>query len=271
MIERVISYLAKSKITSKIKFDKFLNDLPNDFFLDNYNAKRININGAIIFLSMIFAIISMCIALFFDIFLGFLVLIVVFLASVLFLVRRIRKKYLNLIFEVEQYSDLICREIFLILSTTRSLSMVLEYLSQGSYPIISPMILQILKKTNIGSSPESLLKTFALKQPSETIKDFVLEIVLPMANGNLELKSTMPFETQWRIRKSFNSYLSQLEGKMSIFLAITTIIPITISMLLVMLGHISLSLLIFLPLIFFVFDLVAIEIFNSGKIKLLGG
>jgi hypothetical protein len=81
----------------------------------------------------------------------------------------------------------------------------------------------------------------------------------------------MNFETQWHVRKRFDTYLAQLEGKTSIFLAITTIIPITISMLLVMLGHINMNLVIFLPLVFFVFDLIAVEIFNSGKIKLLGG
>ena len=68
-----------------------------------------------------------------------------------------------------------------------------------------------------------------------------------------------------------DSYMSQLEGKMSLFLAITTIIPITVSMLLVIMGYINVSMLVFLPLVFLVFDLIAVEIFNSGKVELLGG
>ncbi|MHA1122638.1 MAG: hypothetical protein ACTSPC_07475, partial [Candidatus Heimdallarchaeota archaeon] len=171
----------------------------------------------------------------------------------------------------EQNSDLICREILLILSTTNSLSMVIEYLAQGSYPIISPMITQLIQRMNIGDSPISLLQTFALKQPSDTIKEFILELIVPIANGQLTIDKTTNFEAQWRIRKNFDSYMSQLEGKMSLFLAITTIIPLTVSMLLVIMGYINVSMLVFLPLVFLVFDLIAVEIFNSGKVELLGG
>jgi len=270
MITRIIGYIANLKISTKIKYDKFLNDIPNQFFLDFYNARRTNVNAALIIISTFLSILIAGITFFFDIFLGFLVLIVIFLASILFFIRKIRKHYLELITEVEQYADLICREMFLVISTTKSISLAIEYLSQGIYPIISPMLLQMLKKINLGDSSDDLLKNFAFKQPSETLKQFILEIIIPISKGNLEIK-TMEYETQWRIRKNFDSYLSQLEGKTSIFLAITTIIPITISMLLVMLGHVSISLLIFLPLIFFVFDLIAVEIFNAGKIKLLGG
>ncbi|HUT82198.1 MAG TPA: hypothetical protein VMZ29_13430 [Candidatus Bathyarchaeia archaeon] len=271
MITRIISYIAKLKISAKIKYDKFLNDIPNQFFLDFYNTKRSNVNAALILISSLMSLIIAGITFFFDTFLGFLVLIIIFLASILFFIRKIRKQYLDIITEVEQYADLVCREMFLIISTTKSVGMIIEFLSQGMYPIISPMLLQVLKKMNIGSAPNDLLEKFAWKQPSETIKQFILEIIIPISKGNLEIAKSMQYETQWRIRKNFDSYLSQMEGKMSIFLAITTIIPITISMLLVMLGHVSISLLIFLPLVFFVFDLIAVEIFNSGKIKLLGG
>ncbi|MBN1328556.1 MAG: hypothetical protein JXA54_03690 [Candidatus Heimdallarchaeota archaeon] len=271
MITRLISYIAKLKICSKIKYDKLLNDIPNQFFLDLYNTRRANINAALIILSSILSLLLAVITFFFDIFLGFLVLVVIFLASILFLIRKLRKQYLDIIMEVEQFADLVCREMFLIMSITKSISTIIEFLSQGTYPIISPLLLQTLKKMNVGATPDDLLEKFAWEQPSETIRQFILEIIIPISKGNLEIKKTAEYETQWRIRKNFDFYLSQLEGKMSIFLAITTIIPITISMLLVMLGYISISLLVFLPLVFFVFDLIAVEIFNSGKIKLLGG
>jgi hypothetical protein len=271
MLDRVIKFIAKTKISSKIKFNKFLSDIPNDYFLEYYQLKRENLNSSIIILSLFLALLAAFITVFFDIFLAFLVFTVICLATMLFLIRGIRKKYLTLISEVERYADLICREILLVISTTKSIPMVIEYLSQGSYPIISQMLKNMIIKMNIGISPQKLLENFAYKQPSETLREFILEIIIPYSKGHLKIKNTSNFETQWRVRKDFDSYLAQLEGKTSIFLAITTIIPITISMLLVMLGHINMNLVIFLPLVFFVFDLIAVEIFNSGKIKLLGG
>ncbi len=271
MIEKIIIPLAKTNICKKISYNKFLEDIPNEYFVDNYGIKRNNLNGAIIMFSLILATIFSCGALFFNIVFSLLIFVIVILAIILFLLRRIRKIYFEKILEVEQNSDLICREILLILSTTNSLSMVIEYLAQGSYPIISPMITQLIQRMNIGDSPISLLQTFALKQPSETIKEFILELIVPIANGQLTIDKTKNFEAQWRIRKNFDSYMSQLEGKMSLFLAITTIIPITVSMLLIIMGYVSVSMLVFLPLVFLVFDLIAVEIFNSGKVELLGG
>jgi len=277
MIEKIIISLAKTNLCKKISYNKFLEDIPNEYFVDNYGIKRSNINGAIIFFSLILATIVSCGVLFFNIVFSLLIFVIVILAIILFLLRKIRKIYFGKILEVEQNSDfeqnsdLICREILLILSTTNSLSMVIEYLAQGSYPIISPMITQLIQRMNIGDSPISLLQTFALKQPSETIKEFILDLIVPIANGQLTIDKTKNFEAQWRIRKNFDSYMSQLEGKMSLFLAITTIIPLTVSMLLVIMGYINVSMLVFLPLVFLVFDLIAVEIFNSGKVELLGG
>ena len=271
MIDRILIYFANSKIGSKIKFDKFLNDIPDEYFLEKYNIKRNAINSAIILISLIITIFVTTTLFFYEPFFGFLVFIVIFLANILFLIRNIRKKYLNRILEVEQYSDLICNEILLILSATNSIQLVFGYISQGSYPVISSIAKELMKKLNIGFPPAELFIFLAKNQPSETIKEFIYEIIIPVINGNLELKSTTNYETQWRIRNIFDSYLAQIEGKISIFLAITTIIPIVISMLLVFLGHINLPLIILLPLLFFVFDLIAVEIFNSGKIHLLGG
>ncbi|MGC9777999.1 MAG: hypothetical protein HZR80_02000 [Candidatus Heimdallarchaeota archaeon] len=271
MIEKILTKLARSQFCRRINFDKLLTDIPNSFFIDNYNVKRKEFNGAILISSCLFAMIIASLVTIYDVIFGFLVLIIICLTSILFMVRRIRKLYLKEILEVEQYSDLICREIMLILSTTNSLPMVIEFLSKGSYPIISPMMDQLIKKMNMGSSPVNLLEDFAKNQPSETIKEFIFEIVIPYAKGQLKQGNTINYEAQWRIRNNFDSYVNQLEGKISIFLAITTIIPVTISMLLVMLGYININLIIFLPLVFFVFDLIAIEIFNSGKVELLGG
>jgi hypothetical protein len=271
VIDRIIIFLAKLKLSSKIKFDKFLTDIPNNYFLDCYKVNRSEINFSILIFSFSISIIVAFITIFFDAFLGILLFIVFFLAVILFLIRKIRKQYLTIIAEVEQSADLICNEMLLVLSTTKSIPLVIEYLSKGSYPIISPMLKKMVCELNVGKSPVELLELFAIKQPSETIKEFIIEIIIPYAKGNLNIKKSSIIETQWRIRNKFDTYLAQLEGKTSIFLAITTIIPITISMLLVMLGHINMNLVIFLPLVFFVFDLIAVEIFNSGKIKLLGG
>lgn len=271
MINRILIFLTKLKLSSKVKFDKFLTDIPNSYFLDYYKVNRFEINNSILILSFFISLIVAFITFFFDVFLGFLLFIVIFLAMILFFIRKIRKEYLSIISEVEQSADLICREILLVISTTHSIPMMVEYLSKGSYPIISPMLKKMVCELNVGKSPIELLEDFANKQPSETIKEFLKEIVIPYAKGNLKINKSVNFETQWRVRKSFDIYLAQLEGKTSIFLAITTVIPITISMLLVMLGHFNMNLVIFLPFVFFVFDLIAVEVFNSGKIKLLGG
>jgi len=271
MIEKIIIPLAKTNFCRKISFDKFLEDVPNEYFLENFDIKRSNINGSVIFFSLILATIISCGVLFYNIIFSLLVFIIITLAIILFLIRKIRKMYFDEVLKVEQHSDLICGEILLILSTTNSLTMVIEYLAQGSYPIISSMISKLIQRMNVGDSPVSLLQTFALKQPSETIREFILEIIIPIADGQLTIEKSINFEAQWRIRKNFDSYMSQLEGKMSLFLAITTIIPVTISMLLVIMGYVNVSMLVFLPLVFLVFDLIAVEIFNSGKVELLGG
>ena len=271
MLEKIHRTLSQKNLSKRYKNEFFLKDVPEEFFSEKYQTSRSSINNIIVFLSLICSCTLCIIICVFDVVFGLLASIILFLAILLLQIRKIRQKYFEQILEVEQFSDLICREITLVLNITNSLPLVIEYLANGTYPIISKKMQAILKKMNIGESPTILLHEFANEQPSETIKEFIIEIVIPLADGKIKMKNIEAFETQWRIHKNFDSYMSQIEGKISIFLAITTIIPITVSMMLVMLGYLNLSLILFLPLIFFVLDLVALEIFNSGKVELLGG
>jgi len=271
MLEKIHQSISKKAITKKYNVEAFLKDVPEEFFIEKYQTNRGSINCTILLISFTISLIIGITICFCDIVFGLLVFIILFLSILLLQIRKIRQKYFQQILEVEQFSDLICREISLILSITNSLPIVIEFLAKGSYPVISRKMQDILKKMNLGVSPNKLLTNFAYDQPSETIREFILDIVIPLANGKLTIKNMESFETQWRLHKNFDSYMSQIEGKMSIFLAITTIIPITVSMMLVMLGYLSISLILFLPLIFFVLDLIALEIFNSGKVELLGG
>jgi hypothetical protein len=172
---------------------------------------------------------------------------------------------------VEQYSDLVCNEIQLILSTTNSVSLTLEFISKGDYPVISSLMKDYLKELNLGSKDITLFQKLAKNQPSKEIAAFVESYIIPYLLGEISNSNLYMRDFQWRMRNKFEAYLSQLEGKMSIFLAFTTIIPITISLLLVVFGYMSISLVVFLPLLFFIFDLVAFELLKSGKIDLLGG
>lgn len=271
MLDYILIKIAKSKISSKFQFSRILEDIPNNFFIEHYSEEKLRISGSIVFISLVIALISGIVLSFFDLFLGIISIIVIFLGSILFLLRKVRGTYLSQILEVEQYSDLICREMILVYNSTNSLGIVLEYLSKSDYPYISTMISKMMKQTNIKSSLRDSFIEFANSQPSETIKEFILETLIPLDEGYLKFNNLIILDTQWRIRQKFNSYISQIEGKLSIFLAITTIIPITISMLLVMLGHVNFYLMIFLPLLFLIFDLIAVEVFNSGSTELLGG
>ena len=271
MIEKMIEKTAKTRIGSRFKYEWILEDIPEEYLIELFNTSRKEINFAIFFLSFISSLLISLIIMIYDFIFGIFVFIIFFLCSLLLFIRKIRRKYLKRIIQVEQFSDLICREILLIYTTTHSLSIVIDYLSSGNYPIISKMLKADKKKLNLGKSPIKILRDFALKQPSESLREFIIDILLPLSNGKISSQRKINFEAQWRIRQDFESYISQLEGKMSLFLAITTIIPLTISMLLVMFGYVSTNLVLFLPLLFFVFDLIAVEIYNSGKIDLLGG
>ena len=271
MIEKTLISLSKSKLSQKLNSNLLLEEIPESYFKEYYGVKRRDLNGAIVTFSLFLSLIISFGVFFYDIIFGILVLIIIFLTSLLLFLRKIKKNFLLKKIEVEQFSDFICREMLLVMLSSKSLSMAIEYLALGTYPIISSMLKEIVKKTNIGYSPLLLIEEFAHQQPSETIREFILNVIIPLNEGRIDFDRKIGFETQWRIRQSFEAYLSQLEGKTSIFLSITTIIPITISMLLVFLGYINLNLLLFLPLIFIVFDLIAIEIYNTGKINLMGG
>lgn len=271
MIDKILISLSRSALSRKFKSKLLLEEIPGDFLKEYYGIKINELNGAIIIFSFLISLIVSIGVFFYDVFFGFLILIIVFLASILMNTRRVKKKYMLKKIEVEQYSDFICREMLLVMLTTKSLSLVIEYLALGSYPIISTMLKDLVKKMNLGYSSLNLIKEFAYQQPSETIREFILNVIIPINEGRIGFKREINYETQWRIRNNFEAYLSQLEGKTSIFLSITTIIPLTVSMLLVFLGYINLNLILFLPLIFIVFDLIAVEIYNTGKIDLMGG
>ena len=271
MLEKIHQALSKKAFSKKYNIEFFLKDVPEEFFIEHYQTTRGSINSTILLISFLTSLVIGIIVCFFDFVFGLLVLVILFLSFLLLQIRKVRQKYFQQILEVEQFSDLICREISLILNITNSLPIVIEFLAKGTYPVISIKMQEILKKMNLGASPNELLRNFAIDQPSETIREFILDLVIPLADGKLKIRNIEAFEAQWRLHKNFDSYMSQIEGKMSIFLAITTIIPITVSMMLVMLGYLNIGLILFLPLIFFVLDLVALEIFNSGKVELLGG
>jgi hypothetical protein len=271
MFRRIILPLSKTKVSAFLKSDFLLKDIPNDFFKEEYFVEKTKINGSIFLISLLLSFLVGISLSFFDIIFGLLVLVILFLALVLFLCRKIRSQYLKQIFQVERLSDLICNEMILVFTTTNSLPMVIEYLSTSHFPIISRQLRKMVAELNLGESPEHLLKNFACNQPSETIKEFVIDYLLPISSGEIAVSSIKYFKTQWRIRNNFDNYINQIEGKLSLYLAVTTIIPVTVSMLLVLLGFINLNLVLILPIIFFVFDLIALEVFNSGKVELLGG
>jgi len=91
MIEKIIISLAKTNLCKKISYNKFLEDIPNEYFVDNYGIKRSNINGAIIFFSLILATIVSCGVLFFNIVFSLLIFVIVILAIILFLLRKMNK------------------------------------------------------------------------------------------------------------------------------------------------------------------------------------
>ncbi|MHA1504419.1 MAG: hypothetical protein ACTSPT_04420, partial [Candidatus Heimdallarchaeota archaeon] len=217
MIEKIHQTLSKKAFSKKYNIEFFLKDVPEEFFIEHYQTTRSSINSTILLISFLTSLVIGIIVCFFDFIFSLLVLIILFLSFLLLQIRKVRQKYFQQILEVEQFSDLICREISLILNITNSLPIVIEFLAKGTYPVISKKMQEILKKMNLGASPNELLRNFAIDQPSETIREFILDLVIPLADGKLKIRHIEAFEAQWRLHKNFDSYMSQIEGKMSIF------------------------------------------------------
>ncbi|MFW9923483.1 MAG: hypothetical protein ACFFDW_09400, partial [Candidatus Thorarchaeota archaeon] len=70
MLKKILIFFAKSSICKRNKFSKLLEDIPENFLVNNFNANRNQLNASLLLSSLIISVILSFAVFIYDLFFG---------------------------------------------------------------------------------------------------------------------------------------------------------------------------------------------------------
>ncbi|MFX0142389.1 MAG: hypothetical protein ACFFDN_52600, partial [Candidatus Hodarchaeota archaeon] len=126
-----------------------------------------------------------------------------------------------------QYVELTFQEFLIILATTKSIFDSIFFISQGNYPYISKRFQEMIWKINQGANPEEILYNFALSQPSDPLRERILNIIATNYSHD-----TIIEELESHIVEKENEYqkfTKQLDSKIILIIGICSFLPLLVT------------------------------------------
>lgn len=216
----------------RINFLKFLSlrienerlNLATQHFFDKYLLSPQEISCTAIFIFFLFIFISIMLTFFFI-----SLIFLIFGFSIGYIFYNLILNKLILEYEKEkllilQYIEIAFQEFLIILSTTKSIFDSIFYISQGRYPYISKKFREMIQSINEGADPESSLYNFAINQPSEPLRERILNIIATNYSQNTIIEE---FEKNLVEKENeYETYTKQLDSSLILIIGISSFIPI---------------------------------------------
>lgn len=175
------------------------------------------------------AFLTLIIGIMFNILVGAMLSIAMFVLASNFAITYLPKKYNKNRWTIARYADFILEELLFILSSTGSIFDFILLVANADYPIISTEFKSLANQVNSGEKPEKLLINFAINQPSETLK-----IHIPAILKSSEISENLVDRTikiaQREVRNEYQKHTLELEGRLLIVMGIGFFIPIVVSL-----------------------------------------
>ncbi|MHA1694615.1 MAG: hypothetical protein ACTSYZ_08175 [Candidatus Helarchaeota archaeon] len=123
-----------------------------------------------------------------------------------------------------QYLDLIYQDFILILKSSGTLLDCIKYVSKSDYPIISGYFKEIVKKINMGQTPEHLLIEFAGIIANPTFKENFLSLLSSDIHNNDLINKNPKFSVE--LLSKYQKTTEQLQVRFTILITINIFLPI---------------------------------------------
>jgi len=218
---RIFNYLSSKLVSQKLNQAVLYYNYNNE---DDRHIFSINVvNASIIVFLLIF----------FSIFLAlsYINLYYAILIGLTFSILISKKIYYYLIvqFNLEfesylQFLDLVYQDLLIIIKSTGTLFDFFQYVSNSSYPIISEQFRYMLKKINMGESPEDLLLNYLNIIPNETFRENILSFLSSNQISNSYFKELPEFSLE--IGYKYEKYTSQLDSRLTALITVNIFLPI---------------------------------------------
>jgi len=221
---KLFSKLDRFKLLSRINIGKNLVEALNST-LENALDPNEAVSGIVIFslfLGVGISVLSfLCLN---NVFVSIMVGVIAFYLTGTYVLKQLTQSHLKKLSALYKYSDLAIEDFLTAYNSTGSIFDAIKFVSEGNYPYISEEFRKIIYKINCGYPPEDLLRDFAITQPSETLKSFILTMLDLRADLNAIQKIVELNRMQ--IQMEYQKFTMQIESRIMIAVGLTVFLPL---------------------------------------------
>lgn len=175
---------------------------------------------------------------FVNLLLGIVVSIGVAYLTYLLLINYLPQKLRREQITISRYASLILDEFYFMLQSTGSIFDALQVVALGGYPFVSKKFREIVKRVHNGECPESLLLRYANSQPSEALRQGLVELLCAQPLSSEAARNIIELAER-EIRGHFLEFTLQLESRILVLFGIGFFVPLIFSFAVFLLGFVK--------------------------------
>jgi pilus assembly protein TadC len=187
----------------------------------------------------------------------------------LILLNSIISKYQKQLVQLERATPHVLEELATIFLTTGSVFESIEYVSKGDYGTISDAFAEMIIPLNCGTPPEQLLRQFATKQPSMTLRRGLLTFIQFIESSSTNLESVIN-DAHEDLQRRYQGRTMQWESRMMVFAGVLVFLPIIFILGASIRGLANHPLVLLLPVAQFILSKLMISALLPKELILLG-
>ncbi len=191
------------------------------------------------------------------------------LMSCLVLLNSILSKYQKQLIQIEKATPHVLEELATIYVTTGSVFESIEYVSKGDYGTIASTFSKMIAPLNYGSSPEKLLRRYAINQPSITLRRGLLTFIQFIESSTANLEAVIN-DAHEDLQRRYERRTLQWESRMMVISGVLVFLPIIFILGVAIRGLASHPLVLLLPVFQFVISKLLISTLLPKDLILLG-
>ncbi|MBS7644302.1 hypothetical protein KEJ26_07005 [Candidatus Bathyarchaeota archaeon] len=157
-----------------------------------------------------------------------------YLLIINYLPQKLRKEQIT----ISRYASLILDEFYFMLQSTGSVFDALQVVALGDYPLVSKKFTEIIKRVHNGECPESLLLRYANSQPSEALRQGLVELLCAQPLSFTAARDIIELAER-EIRGHFLEFTLQLESRIIVLFGIGFFVPLIFSFAIFLLGFVK--------------------------------
>ena len=181
----------------------------------------------------------------------------------------ILSKYQNKIVQIERATPHVLEELVTLFLTTGSVFESIEYVSKGDYGAISEAFAEMIAPLNCGTPPEHLLRQFAARQPSMTLRRGLLTFIQFIESSSTTLESVIK-DAHADLQRRYQRRTFQWESRMMVIAGILVFLPIIFILGASIRGLANHPLILLLPVTQFILSKLMISALLPTELILLG-